>query len=71
MAGALHGGLELDVAGVRSSVLSAAGGIDALSAKLAAAGLGDADLVLLNNVNPVFTLPEGVSDDYPRKYPSE
>ena len=36
--------LELDVAGVRRSVLSAAGDFDSLSEELAAAGLGDADI---------------------------
>jgi len=36
--------LELDVAAVRRSVFSAAGGIDSVSEELAAAGLGDADI---------------------------
>ena len=36
--------LELDVAAVRRSVLSAAGDIDSVSEELAAAGLGDADI---------------------------
>lgn len=36
--------LELDVAGVRRSILSAAGDMDSLSLKLAEAGLGDADI---------------------------
>lgn len=36
--------LELDVAGVRRAVLSAAGNMDSLSDELAAAGLGDADI---------------------------
>lgn len=36
--------LELDVAAVRRSVLSAAGDIDSVSEELAAAGLGDSDI---------------------------
>jgi hypothetical protein len=36
--------LELDVAAVRRSVLSAAGDIDSVSEEVAAAGLGDADI---------------------------